>query len=165
MKNQKKILSAILGLAIIGGTCFPTKLVVHAEEIEVPGYCEYTETEEESIVHWYGIGRGTYLKDGTCGIVDAGKGKVSISGTTTAHTTCDTIKVGIYLDESSNGGQSFGQIGSYYFSRNNASSCHGSKADISVTSGWWYMARGGHSATKGSTTESTTTHTGVLTAS
>lgn len=149
----------------MGGIWFSTKLVTYAEEIEVPGYCEYTETEGESIVYWYGIARGTYLKEGICGIVDAGKGKVSVSGTTTAHKVCDTVRVSVYLDESSNGGQSFGQIGSYYFSRNNASSCHGSKADISVNSGWWYMARAGHSATKGSTTESTTTHTGVLTAS
>lgn len=165
MKNKNRVVSIFLSLIIMGGIWIPTKLVVFAEEIEVPGYCEYTETEGESIVHWYGIARGTYLKESTCGIVDAGKGKVTVSGTTTAHKICDTIRVSVYLDESSDGGKSFGQIGSYYFSRNSASSCHGSKADISVNSGWWYMARGGHSATKGSTTESTTTHTGVLTAS
>lgn len=165
MRIKRKIFSILLSLTIMGGIWSSTKLVTYAEEIEVPGYCEYTEAEGESIVYWYGIARGTYLKEGICGIVDAGKGKVSVSGTTTAHKICDTIRVSVYLDESSDGGKSFGQIGSYYFSRNNASSCHGSKADISVNSGWWYMARGGHSATKGSTTESTTTHTGVLTAS
>lgn len=165
MKIQKKLLKIILGMVIIGGTWSPNKLMVHAEEIEVPGYCEYTETEGESIVHWYAIARGTYLKDGICGIKDAGKGKVSVSATTTAHKVCDTIRASVCLDESSNGGKSFGQIGSYYFSENNTSSCHGSKTNISVTSGWSYMARGGHSATKGSTTESMSTYTGVLTAS
>lgn len=165
MKVKKKLLSILLSLATIGGVWFPTELVVCAEEIEVPGYCEYTETEKESIVHWYAIARGTYLKDSICGIVDAGKGKVTVSGTTTAHKICDTIRVSICLDESSDGGKSFGQIGSYYFSEKNTTSCHGSKASISVTSGWWYMARGAHSATKGSTTESSTTYTGALKAS
>lgn len=162
---RKKILSLFIGAVIVGVTWFPKELTVNAKEIEIPGYCEYTENEGESIVHWYGITRGTYLKEGICGIKDAGKAKVSVSATTTAHKICDTIRASVCLDESSDGGQSFAQIGSYYFSENNTTSCHGSKAGISVRSGWWYMARGGHSATKGSTTESATTHTGVLTAS
>lgn len=162
MREQKKLLSILLGLAIIGGMWFPTKIVVKAEEIEVPGYYEYTETEGESIVHWYAVARGTYLKEGICGLVDAGKGKVSVSATTTAHRVCDTVRASVCLDESSDGGKSFGQIGSYYFSENNTSSCHGNKTNISVTSGWWYLARGAHSATKGSVTESTTTQSRAL---
>lgn len=165
MVNKKKLLSFLLSLVVIGGIWFPTGLVVHAEEIEVPGYYEYTESKGESIVYWYAISRGTYLKDGICGIVDAGKGKVTVSATTTAHRVCDTVRASVCLDESSNGGTSFGQIGSYYFSEKNTTSCHGSKANISVTSGWYYMARGGHSVTKGTTTESSTTYTGALKAS
>lgn len=165
MKNKKKVLSILLSLIIAGGVWFPARLVVLAEDVEVPGYCEYTETEGESIVYWYAIAKGTYLKDSICGIKDAGKGKVSVSGTTTAHRVCDTVRVSICLDESSDGGKSFGQIGSYYFSENNTATCHGSKGSISVTSGWWYMVRGGHSVTEGSTTESTTTDTRALKAS
>lgn len=164
LRSRVKFL-ILLGIAILGGSWLPSGLMVHAEELDVPGYHEYIDTEEESIDHWYGIARGTYLKEGICTIKDAGTGKVSISGTTTAHMACDTIKVGIYLDESSDGGNSFEQIGAYYFSRNGASNCYGSKTNLSVTSGWWYMVRGGHSATKGSTTESTTTHTRALKAS
>ncbi len=162
MKNYKKVQSILLSLIMVGGMWLPNKLVVHAEEIEVPGYCEYTEKEGESIVHWYAIAKGTYLKDSICGIVDAGKGKVSISGTTTAHKVCDTVRVSVSLDESSDGGETFGQIGIYYFSENNTASCHGSKTGILATSGWWYLVRGGHSVTKGSTTESTTTHSRAL---
>ncbi|MCI9479779.1 MAG: hypothetical protein HFI21_12365 [Lachnospiraceae bacterium] len=162
---KKKIFFGVFSVIMMGMFWSPQGLSVYAEEIAPAGYHEYVETEKESIDHWYGIERGTYLKEGICGIKDAGKGKVSVSGTTMAHAICDTIKVGVYLDESSDGGNSFGQIGSYYFSRENASSCHGSKTDISVKSGWCYMARGGHSAIKGSKTETTTTRTGVLTAS
>lgn len=165
MQAKRKFGFLIFGIMLIGELWLPLKMTVHAEDIEVPGYCEYIETEDESIVCWYGIARGTYLKEGICGIKDAGNGKVNVSGTTLAHVVCDTVKVGVYLDESSDGGKSFSQIGSYYFSRNSATNCYGSKTDISVTSGWSYMARGAHSATKNSKTESTTTHTGALKAS
>ena len=140
-------------------------LTSNAEEVTVPGYHEYVTTEDEVIDTWYGIARGTYLESGISGLKDAGKGKVSVSGTTTAHSVCDRVKVGVYLDESTNGGSSFGTIGSYYFEEKNTSSCHGSKANISVTSGRKYMVRGVHSVTEGSKTETTSTQTGVLTAS
>lgn len=140
-------------------------LASNAEEITPPGYHEYITTEDEVIDTWYGIARGTYLQGGISGLKDAGKGKVSVSGTTNARSVCDKVKVGVYLDESSDGGKSFGTIGSYYFEEKNTSSCHGSKANISVTSGWKYMVRGVHSVTEGSTTETSSTQTGVLTAS
>lgn len=159
---KKIIFSLFFSLAIIGGLWIPQGLRVEAEETDVFGIHEYVETEKESIDHWYGVARGTYLKEGICGIKDAGSGKVSVSGTTFAHSVCDTVRVSVYLDESSDGGKSFGQIGSYYFSESKTATCHGSKANISVTSGWYYMARGGHSVTKGSDTEMTTTQTRAL---
>lgn len=165
MKIIRKTFFILQSVILLGFLWLPVKMIVNAEEVVVPGYHEYTETENEMIDHWYGIARGTYLRDGTSGIKDAGKGKVSVSGTTTAHVSCDAVRVSVYLDESSDGGKSFSQIGSYYFSRENASTCHGSKTDISVTTGLYYMARGGHSVTKGSTTEMVSTHTGALKAS
>lgn len=140
-------------------------LTSQAEEMVVPGYHEYVTTEDEAIDNWYGIARGTYLQSGTSGIVDAGKAKVSVSGTTNAHSVCDKVKVAVYLDESDDGGKSFGTIGSYYFERNNASTCYGNQTNIPVTSGWWYCARGVHTVTEGSTTETTSTHTASIKAS
>lgn len=161
----RKVRAVLMSLMLLGVLWIPAGLEANAEEISVPGYHEYTTTEEEVIDHWYGITRGTYLKDGTCGVKRAGTAKVSVSGTTTAHSVCDYVRVSVYLDESSDGGDHFGQIGSWYFTEQQASSCYGSQTDIPVTSGWMYMARGGHSVTKGTKTESTTTATGGLTAS
>lgn len=160
MESKKKMLRGLLSLVIIGSIWLPLKITVQAEEIEVPGYYEYTDTNEESIAHWYGIARGTYLKEGISGIKRVSAGKVGVSGTTFAHSVCDKVKVGLYLDESSDGGKSYSQIGSYYFSENNTTSCHGSKTDISVKSGRTYRVRGGHSVTKGSTTETIDTRSG-----
>lgn len=155
MKNRA--ITAIVSIAFLSVLWISPVVTVNAEEIEPAGYHEYIVTDEEAIDHWYGISRGAYLREGICGIKKAGTAKMSVSGTTTAHSVCDTVKVGVYLDESSDGGSSFGSIGSYYFSESNASSCYGSKANISVTSGWWYRSRAVHSVTKGSTTETMST--------
>ena len=165
MRSSKKATMVVMSLFLVVGLWNSQVLTSKAEEVTVPGYHEYVTTENEAIDTWYGIARGTYLQSGTSGIVDAGKGKVNVSGTTNAHSVCDKVKVGVYLDESSDGGNSFGTIGSYYFEKQNASSCHGSKADISVTSGWWYMVRGVHSVTEGSTTETSSTQTRAMKAS
>lgn len=142
-----------------------TSLIGQAEEIVVPGYHEYITTENESIDTWYGIARGRYLESGISGLKSAGRGKVNVSGTTNALSVCDKVKVAVYLDESDDGGSSFGTIGSYYFERSNASTCYGSKSDISVTSGWWYCVRGVHTVIEGSTAETTSTQTKAMKAS
>ena len=141
------------------------ELISRAEDITPPGYHVYTTTEDEVIDTWYGVARGTYLANGTAGLVDSGKGKVNVSGTTNAHSICDKVKVGVYLDESTNGTSGYGTVGSYYYEAENARSCHGSKANISVTSGWWYMVRGVHTVVEGSTTETTSTQTYAMQAS
>ena len=161
----RKAFRIILSLVFVGSIWFPAELVAKAEETAIAGYHEYVTTEEEAIDHWYAVARGTYLKDGTCGITRAGTGKMSVSATTTAHSVCDYVRASVDLHESEDGGSSYGQNGSWYCSESQTSSCHGSKANISVTSGWKYYASGAHSVTEGSTTESTTTHTDALKAS
>lgn len=163
--GSKKIVGMISSLLLIVCLWNTQGLTSKAEEIVVPGYHEYTTTEDEVIDTWYGIARGTYLQGGISGLKDAGKGKVNVSGTTNARSVCDKVKVGVYLDESSNGGSSFGTIGVYHYEKQNASTCYGSEANIPVTSGWWYMVRGVHSVTEGSTTETSNTQTRAMKAS
>ena len=165
MKNSKRKL--MVSICLLFGVCIWSSqiLTIHAEENNPPGYHVYTTTEDEAIDTWYGVSRGTYLESGTVGIVDAGKGKVNISGTTNAHSVCDKVKAGVYLDESENKSSGYGTIGVYHYEAKNASSCHGSEYHVSVTSGWWYMVRGVHSVTEGSTTETTDTQTSAIQAS
>lgn len=162
---KKKVLKLFYSFMLVNIIWISTECIVNAEEIVPAGYHEYVTTEDEAIDHWYGIERGTYLKEGICGINRAGTAKVNVSGTTTAHKVCDSVKVSVYLNESSDGGSSYGAIGSYYFSENNTSSCHGSKANISVTKGWLYYVSAVHSAKKGETVEMTNTHTDAIKAS
>lgn len=165
MQRVKKAVAGVISLLLV--TCLWNQQVIvsNAEEVPLAGYHEYVTTEDEVIDTWYGIARGTYLRAGTTGLKKAGTGKVTVSGTTTAHSVCDEVKAGVYLDESSNGGSSFGTIGIYHFKEEESASCHGSKANISVTSGWKYRVRGVHSVIEGDVVETTSTSTGVLTAS
>ena len=159
--HKKRIAMAMMGLLLVGGLCKTETIISHAEDMA--GYHEYVTTEDEAIDTWYGIARGTYLRDGTSGIKKAGSGLVSVSGTTTAYSACNEVRASVHLDESSDGGNHFGNIASYYFKETGTTPCHGSKANISVTKGYKYCVRGGHSVTEGSKTESTTTATGVIT--
>lgn len=165
MKKLKKVFC--ISMCFLFGVCIWNGQILtsHAEEITPPGYHVYTSTEDEVIDTWYGIAKGAYLQSGTVGLVDAGKGKVNVSGTTNAHSICDKVKVAVYLDESTNGTTGYGTIGSYYYTAENTRTCYGTKSNISVTSGWWYMVRGVHSVTEGSTTETTDTQTSGMKAS
>ncbi len=159
MKKLKRIFS--VSVCFLLGICIWNSQILtsQAEETTPPGYHVYTATENEVIDTWYGIARGTYLQSGTVGLVEAGKGKVNVSGTTNAHSVCDKVKAAVYLDESENGTTGYGTIGSYYYEAKNALSCHGSEYKVSVTSGWWYMVRGVHTVIEGSTIETTDTQT------
>ena len=159
---MKKKMSGVLCLLFMVCLWSVQGLTSYAEEVTVPGYHEYITTDNETIDTWYGITKGSYLQSGTVGLKNAGNARVNVSGTTNAHYVCDTVKVGVYLDESLDGGSSFGTIGIYHFEEKNTASCHGSKANISVTVGRWYCVRGVHSVTEGSTTETTSTQTKAM---
>lgn len=152
------------GFCLFIGVCMwnENTLLTQAEEMTPPGYHVYTTTEKEVIDTWYGISRGNYLVNGSVGLVEAGKGKVNVSGTTNARMVCDKVKVAVYLDEGTSSGSSFGTIGSYYYTETNATICYGTKSNISVTSGRWYMVRGVHTVMEGSTTETTDTQTSAM---
>lgn len=165
MKSLKKF--CLLSTCLLIGICVwnSQRLIGQAEGITPPGYHVYTTTDDEVIDAWYGVARGTYLESGICGLNSAGKGKLNVSGTTNAYSVCDEVKAAVYLDESVNKTTGYGTIGSYYYSAQNARSCHGSESKVSVTSGYWYMARGVHTVIEGSVIESTDTQTSAMQAS
>lgn len=165
MKSMRKIFS--ICVCLVFSICIWNSQILtgHAEEVKVPGYHIYSTTEDEVIDTWYGIAKGTYLESGSVGLKDAGKGRVNVSGGTNARSVCDDVKAAVYLDESINGTSGYGTIGSYYYSEQNSTSCYGTKSNISVTSGRWYMVRGVHTVIEGSTIESTDTQTSAMKAS
>lgn len=159
--RRKRLLSVICGM-LSCAMCFSAAVPVHAEEIA--GYHEKSVTEEEAEDTWYSVGRGTYLAFGTAKVMRDGKAKVTISGSTNAHSICEGLRLALYLDESADN-KSYGTIGVYHFSGKNDVSVSGGEKQIRVTSGYYYSVRGTHSVTQGETTETTDTCTDAITAS
>lgn len=160
--RHKIILSVALELLSIV-MCFSViAFPVSAEEVAV--YHEKSYAEEQAEDTWYAVARGTYLNFGTTKVKRSGTGKVSISGTTNATRICDTLKLALYLDESSNN-SSYGTIATYHYSNKNDVSVSGYETDIRVTSGYYYSLRGVHSVTHNGTTETTDSCTDAITAS
>ncbi|MCI8416770.1 MAG: hypothetical protein HFI33_04575 [Lachnospiraceae bacterium] len=160
--RKKKVLSTVCGI-LSGFLCISvTVMPVQAEE--VAGYHERITTETEAVDNWYSVERGAYISFCTTKISDAGKGKVTISGSTSSKSVCDELKLALYLDESSNNSK-YGTIGVHHYKNENAALVSGYEADVRVTSGYYYRARGVHTVIKGDTIETTDSCTGALTAS
>ena len=161
MKRERAL--SVVCVLLTGVLCFAKAAIpVHAEELA--GYHEKTTTETEATDTWYSVARGTYLGFGTVKIIDAGKGRVTISGSTNANSICDELKLTLYLDESSNN-SSYGTIATYRFSSTDDVSVSGVKDSIRVTSGYYYRNRGVHTVVEGSTRETTDTCTNAIKAS
>lgn len=159
--RQKIIQSVVLGVLSVV-MCFSVNVYPVCAK-EIPVYHEKIHTEDEAEDTWYSIARGAYLAYGTAKVKRAGTAKVSISGTTNATQVCDTLKLALYLDESSNN-SNYGTIGVYHYSSKNDVSVSGYETNIRVTSGYYYRARGVHSVTHKGTTETTDGCTDAITA-
>ena len=160
--RKRRILSTVCGMLSVifcfSAVTFPS----YAEE--VAGYHERMITETEAVDNWYSVARGVYLASCTAKISDAGRGRVTISGSTSAKSVCDELRMTLYLDESSDN-SSYGTIGVYRYSKENAALVSGGESNISVTSGKYYSVRGVHSVFVGDVRETTDTCTDALRAS
>lgn len=131
---------------IIDGTLLTSEDEVFDEQPLVPD-----DPFEEGISTY-----GTYLSSGAVTLSDQGSGTIYMAGETYCNRTSDSVQVNLYLDKLVNG--SWGTIkvihhteyNTYYASRG---------LYMAVDKGYYYRLRGGHVATKGSTTESTLTGT------
>lgn len=159
--QKNKIWPVVSGL-MAGALCLGL-LAVPVQAEAIAGYHEKTATQEEVVDTWYAVSRGTYLGSGNVKIKRAGTAKVTISGGTQANSICDELYLALYLDESSDN-DDYGTIGVYHYSDTNNTSVSGGQADIRVTSGYYYRARGVHTVTEGNVTETTDTCTDALTA-
>lgn len=160
---QRKIfLSVVCGIlsCII---CLPALVMPVCAE-EIAGYHEKTRTEEEAMDTWYSVGRGVYLAFGTAKVMREDKGRVTISGSTNAHSICEELRLALYLDESVDN-KNYGTIGVYHFTEENDASVSGGEKGIRAQSGYYYSVRGVHTVIHGGTRETTDTCTDAITAS
>lgn len=98
----------------------------------------------------------TYLYGGTARITDAGGGKVNLYANTKASTTCDTVKVDIYLQYYNNGSWSY--VNNFNYTIKNDSFIAVSRT-VSVTKGRYYRMKCYHAITKNGVKENCTSVT------
>ena len=98
----------------------------------------------------------TYLYGGTARIKDAGGGKVNMYANTKASTTCDTVKVDIYLQYYNNGSWSY--VNNFNYTWKNESFIAVSRT-VSVTKGRYYRIKCYHEITKNGVRERCTSAT------
>ena len=98
----------------------------------------------------------SYLYGGNAIITDAGGGKVNLYGSTQAATTCDTVKVDIYLQYYSNG--AWVHVNNFNYTVKNTSYIARSRT-VSVTKGRYYRIKCYHKITKNGVSASCTSVT------
>lgn len=155
MKRIKRVvLSLVLLLCLIAGSVNASA----ADERlgEIVDYSLLTDDSEAGLAD-YPVPFGINLCSGSGHITIAGTRKVTVAGSTTAYRTCDKVRVTLFLQRLEGnswvtvkvlGGKT--ATNAYYVSNS---------ATYSVTGGYYYRVSGGHTAIKGSTTESSTSYT------
>lgn len=104
-------------------------------------------------------GYGTYLSYGTAAISNLGGGQVNFYGDTVCNRKSDVVKVNLHLQRLVNG--SWTDYVTKYHTEYDTYSA-GAGYYVYVPTGYYYRVKGTHSATKGSTVESTTTYTNAI---
>lgn len=98
----------------------------------------------------------TYLYGGVAKISNVGDGKVNMYANTKAATTCDTVKVDIYLQYYSNGAWVY--VNNFNYTLKNTDHIAVSRT-VSVTKGRYYRIKCYHAITKNGVKESCTSAT------
>lgn len=104
--------------------------------------------------------RGTYLSNGNGRLTNNGNRSVNVYGSTSGKRTCDQIKVTLYLQRLV--GNSWVPV--YTLGPKVATNSYfvSNSKNYTVTGGYYYRVKGSHTATKGSTTETTASYTDGL---
>ena len=98
----------------------------------------------------------SYLYGGKALVKNAGDGKVTVFGSTQAATTCDTVKVDIYLQYYNDGAWSY--VNNFNYTIKDESYIARSRT-LSVTKGRYYRVKCYHAITKNGVKESCTSVT------
>lgn len=148
-----------LSCIMMFGNC----LGVFAEETNPAGYHIYDVQENEVSDTWYSVAKGAYLHSGIARLKEGDSAGYAVcSGHTFAHMDCDRLYVRIYLDQSDNGTDGWGNVNYWTGEAFNTSFVSASSGSYKVDRYNYYSVQGAHSVTEGELTESTNTGTNAI---
>lgn len=150
---MKKLLSLVLCVLLSVG-CFGVN--TFAQEATYPRVSHvYTTTDDFASDEWSVDQRGAYLGSGTSSITREDSTHINISGATNATSTCDKVKLVLYVERSTSYATGYGNYRTYTFNAEDVYSLVKEISNIKVDKGYYYRVKGVHSVTEGSVTETT----------
>ena len=150
---MKKLFGLFLSLVLFVG-CFGN--AVFAQETTYPKATHvYTSTADYASDDWSVDQRGAYLGSGTSSITREDSTHINISGATNATSTCDKVKLVLYVERSTSYATGYGNYRTYTFNAEDVYSLVKEISNIKVDKGYYYRVKGVHSVTEGSVTETT----------
>lgn len=150
---MKKLLGLVLSMAILVG-CFGSSASA-AEAVYPMVLHTYTTMEDFASDEWVVAQKGAYLGNGTSAITRADSSHINISGNTNATTTCDKVRLSLYVERSKSYATGYSTYKSYVYSADNVYQLVKAVSNISVEKGYYYRVKGVHSVQEGSTIETT----------
>lgn len=161
MGLKKKIFSLKFFVMILGflllGVLYNTPVMASSIMDEIDWERESTDIEGDYAEDiQYSLTKGNLFNYGRSTITKLASNKISVSGTTMAHKTCDTLYLYLYLERKEGG--SYGTYKYWTYSDTDLYDLSRSLT-VLVPSGYYYRVRGYHAAKDGGVKESRTTLT------
>lgn len=161
-RRLKKRMIPLLLLAMLLGTLQQVPVMASSLWDDVIWENQQSEDVEGDYAEdiQYSLTRGEHFHYGRSTIEKAGTNKVTISGSTVAHHTCDTLYLYLYLEQKV--GNSYGTYKYWRYTGNNLYDLTKSLS-VLVPDGYYYRLRGYHAAEDDGNKESRTSLTdGIL---
>lgn len=151
---MKKKIIAVIGVLLLALGIIPVLPVEHVQAREVTSVdgSLLPEDVEESTGQMSGGTKGQYLQTGSCKIIKAGTGKITVGATTIAQKQVSSIKVTVMVERLVNG--NWVSYTSWSASKSNAYSVSTSKT-LTVPRGYYYRVRSMHNANSDRSTSNT----------
>lgn len=142
---KKRVLSVLCAIVMMMGVATVPTVESHAAEGDRRVDGSYLTQQEEAKGSYISKTRGLYLMEGDCSISKAGRKRIYVTGSTTAHTVVPRIGVTMYVQEYNAADDAWYQIDYWDTTDTNQYYISTSKS-ISVTGGTYYRVYAQHQA-------------------
>ena len=156
---KEKMKKTIMAVFLVFCCCMLLGIPVMAENLSDDFSVETDTDADYAEDTTYSVLRGNNLNLGNLSIKKLASNKVSISGLTQCHHSCDIVYLNMYLERKVNG--TYSTYKSWSFTKKNATNLV-KDITVIVPSGYYYRVRGYHAAKDGSKESTTTLTSGIL---
>ncbi len=140
---KKRVLSMLCAVVMVMGIVVVPTVKSNAAEGDWCVDGSYLTQQEEACGNYISKTRGLYMMGGDCSISKAGRHRIYVTGSTTAHTVVPRIGVTMYVEEYNKAADAWYQLDSWDVTDTNKYYISTSKS-IVVTGGTYYRVAADH---------------------